>query len=94
MDKKWIVNIDLDCFSLVWEDFIFPWPKEVFEKKYKQICQGVYMQNWSGERFVEFLMKKAGILLIAREPVHCGGKDKCQEILNRVNKFLFKNQLL
>ena len=27
------LTYDLDCFAIYWDDFVFPWPDEVFEQR-------------------------------------------------------------
>ncbi|MCD4783831.1 MAG: hypothetical protein K8T10_08410 [Candidatus Eremiobacteraeota bacterium] len=91
--RKILLDFDLDCFAMYWSDFRFPWPDEVFEKRFYEPSNYSTTQGWTGKMFLEGLMKYAGLITIAMEPDYCGGKKKSEEILKKVNHFLFDNNL-
>lgn len=88
-----LLSIDLDAFVMEWEEFTFPWPDEIFHKRFLTPSRYELTFGWSGRRFFDELVQRAGIIAIAREPKHCGGTEKMLEIWNKVNYFLFDDRL-
>jgi len=88
-----LLDFDLDCFVIRWNRFHtynFPWPDEVFEKEF---LAPTYEEGWSGKTFVANLIARAGLVTIAREPGFCGGEEKCNAVLAKVNRYLFDEKL-
>lgn len=83
--------IDLDCFIINYKDETFPWPDELFEKKFLEHKGNL---NWSGQKFMQELHKKLGVITIAKEPDYCGDTRNVNLVLNKVSKFIFNNGLL
>jgi len=50
--------------------------------------------GWTGKDFVDGLVKRAALLTIAREPYCCGDDTKANQVLGKVNHFLFDDELL
>jgi len=88
-----IVDFDLDCFAIYWDDFVFPWPDEVFEKRFNKRSEYRTTVGLSGQDFMSGLMAGAGIITIAREPTCCGGEDKTARIFEKLNDYVFNSQL-
>jgi len=93
-ERKILLDLDLDFFIVRWKGcYKFPWPDEVFKKEF--LVQSTYQETkgWTGKDFVDGLVKMAALLTIAREPDCCGGKIKANEVLGKVNHFLFDSKL-
>lgn len=88
-----ILDIDLDSFCIHWEEFIIPFPEEVFDRYYYVPSTYRTTKGWSGKRFFDKLIERAAFISIALEPNCCGGREKSIEVLNRINKMLFDNKL-
>ena len=89
-----IVDFDLDCFAIEWNDFVLPWPDEVFEEWFCKRSEYRTTVGISGQGFVAGLMKGAGIITIAREPTCCGGEIKTAEIFGKLNHYVFGGDLI
>ncbi len=94
-ERKILLDLDLDFFIVKWKScYRFPWPDEVFKKEF--LVQSKYQttMGWTGKKFVGSLVKMAALLTIAREPYCCGDDTKANQVLSKVNHFLFDNKLL
>lgn len=91
-ERQILLDIDLDYFVIQWSDFLFPWPDEVFEKKFCEPSDYWSTQGWTGKMFFDGLVNKAGLITIAQEPNACGGDEKVDEIFSKVNRYFFDNQ--
>ena len=94
-ERKILLDLDLDCFIVRWKGcYRFPWPDEVFKKEF--LVQSKYQTTlgWTGKDFVDGLVKRAALLTIAREPYCCGDDTKANQVLGKVNHFLFDDELL
>lgn len=93
-ERKILLDLDLDFFIVKWKGcYRFPWPDEVFENEFLEQSTYQTTKGWTGKNFVDGLVKTAALLTIAREPSCCGGKIKANEVLGKVNHFLFDNKL-
>jgi hypothetical protein len=93
-ERKILLDLDLDFFIVKWKGcYRFPWPDEVFKKEF--LVQSKYQTTlgWTGKDFVDGLVKMAALLTIARESYCCGGKIKANEVLGKVNHFLFDDEI-
>jgi len=93
-ERKILLDLDLDFFIVRWKGcYRFPWPDEVFKKEF--LVQSKYQSGslWTGKDFLDGLMNKAALITIAKEPHFCGGKIKANQVLGKVNHFLFDNKL-
>jgi hypothetical protein len=90
---KILLDFDLDCFAVRWRDYLFPWPDEVFEREFLEPSGYWTVEGRTGQDFVHGLISKAGLVTIAREPNHCGGDEKADEILRKLNRYVFDGQL-
>jgi len=91
--KKILLDFDLDCFMVHWRGYKFPWPDEIFEKEFLAPLNHRPTSGWTGKGFLNGLMNKAALVTIAREPNFCDGEKKANEILGKVNHFLFDDKL-
>jgi len=92
--RKILLDIDIDYFIVRWRGYHFPWPNEVFEKDFLSLSEHQSGSLWTGKDFLDGLMNKAALITIAKEPNFCGGKVKANQVLGKVNRFLFDNKLL
>ena len=91
--EKLVIDIDLDCFTIYWGDYIFPWIEEVYIDRYKREKSSNVPKLWCGFKFFQGLINQSGLITIAREKSFCGGNKKANIILNDINKYLFDNKL-
>jgi len=90
---KILLDFDLDCFAVTWRDYVFPWPDEVFETEFLSPSNYWTVDGMTGADFVRGLVKKAGVITIAREPRCCGDDKKSDIILQKLNEYAFKGGL-
>jgi len=93
-ERKILLDFDLDCFVVRWKGcYRFPWPDEVFKKEF--LLQSKYQTTlgWTGKDFLNGLLNKAALLTIAKEPKFCGGDTNANQVLSKVNHFLFDDKL-
>lgn len=91
--KKILLDFDLDCFVIRWKGYLFPWRDEVFEKEFLTPSKHFSTKEWTGKRFLDALVNRAALLTIARESEYCGGNKKADQILSKINHFLFDGKL-
>jgi len=91
--KKILLDFDLDCFVINWRDYLFPWPDEVFEKEFFTPSTHWSTEGWTGKKLLDELVSRAALLTIARESKSCGNGEKADQILGKVNHFLFDDKL-
>ncbi len=65
----------------------------MWEKKFVAPSDYPTTLGWSGRTFAGALLKRIGLLAIAREPKHCGGQTKMQQILRALDSFVFDGQV-
>jgi hypothetical protein len=83
----------LDAFAVNWKDFVFPWPDEVFDRRFLREADYDATRGWSGKKWLDHFLDGCGLLTIAREPGCCDGEEKTEEIFKRVNRHIFDNGL-
>lgn len=88
-----LVSLDLDAFVMPWEDFTFAWRTEVWASRFLDSSTYGTASGWSGKRFTQALLKRAGMLTIAREPKHCGEEVEMQQVFDDLNRFVFDGAL-
>ena len=91
--KRILLDFDLDCFVINWEEFAVPWLDEVFEKRFFTFSDYFTTYGWTGKRFLDDLVNRADLITIAREPNYCGGEEKADVILLKMNHYLFDDNL-
>lgn len=93
-ERKILLDLDLDCFIVRWKGcYRFPWPDEVFKKEFRVQSKHQTTLGWTGKDFVDGLVNRAALLTIAREPDCCGNNKKANQVLGKVNYYLFDNKL-
>lgn len=88
-----LLDFDLDCFTLTWRGYVLPWPDEVFRKEFTEPSQQWGTIGLTGKDFIVGLLRKAGVVTIAREPVCCGGMDKAIQVLASLDRYLLDGVL-
>ncbi len=92
-----LLDIDLDYFAVSWEDYLFPWPEEVFQREFMTPSEQPSTQGRTTRDFFMGLLDRASLLTISTEPRHCGDGDhegpKVESILRRMNEYAFEGRL-
>jgi hypothetical protein len=91
---KILLDFDLDCFSVNWGDYTFAWPDEIFAKEFTVHSDYRSTGHWTGASFVQALVRRAGMVTFATEPDYCGGSLDVRRIKERLNRFVFDNELI
>lgn len=92
-DGSMVLNFDLDCFTIHYDEFLFPWNDEIWQQRFMKESNESNTIGWSGVKFINELAAKAGVIAIAREPDYCGGEENMQQIYSDVNQRLFDNRI-
>ncbi|MFC1475737.1 hypothetical protein ACFLQW_01890 [Candidatus Zixiibacteriota bacterium] len=90
---KWL-NFDLDCFVIRWKEYHFVWPDEVFEREFNSISSYWSTRDQSGKSFLTGIINNAGLISMAREPGCCGSEENSDEVLGKLNRFIFDQKLV
>ena len=92
-EMRCVLNIDLDCFVVRWQEFCWPWPEEVWEKRFYAAADYVRDQRLSTSTVLQDLLKHTALITIAREPIYTGGREKGRLIEEQLRRFLFEGDL-
>ena len=87
------LSIDLDCFTAQWRGYNFPWPDEIFETEFLQPSTYDLTRGWTGKRFLNALIQRAGLVTFAREGECTAGPAKGRHILRSLNQYVFSDRL-
>ena len=88
-----VLSIDLDCFVASWRGYKFPWPDEIFESEFQEPSKYSSTIGWTGKRFLNALIQRAGLITFAREKECTGGAKKARQILQKLNHFVLDERL-
>jgi hypothetical protein len=91
--ERFALDFDLDCFSIDWKGYGFPWPGEVWDDEFQKLSEDLRSKGWNGAGWIEQLSAAAGIVTFATEPECCGGRMKADAIWNCINAHLFGGRL-
>lgn len=80
-----ILDFDLDFFTISLDDDLIAWPSKIWQKKF-----GYYSK---GKLFIDSLINKAEVITICREPDYCGSIGESNKILEMLDTYFFKHQL-
>jgi hypothetical protein len=85
--SPFILDFDLDFFTLNTDEGIIAWPLSIWKKHYGQFSME--------RRFIEDLMKKAEVITICREPDYCGnpGIGGANYNLQNLDRFFLNGDL-
>jgi hypothetical protein len=86
-DEKILLDFDLDCFTHTLRSCLLPWQDELWTNVFEKSGYGL-VSDWNGQRMLEHLIKKAGIVTIATEPDCCGSDENMQECYRQLRKRL------
>jgi hypothetical protein len=89
-----LFSADLGCFAVKWRGYTFPWPEAVFKGEFDTPSQDHRVKGMTGRDLVAELLARAGLIAIAREPNQCGGDANAQEIMEKVDHYLFGDTLM
>lgn len=95
-NDPFLLDIDLDCFSMHCRGYSFCWPDKVFWKELGDPIDSAPppFEGWTGAKFIQHLLGHAGLLTIARESKWCGGESDCETIVARLNEIVFETPFL
>jgi hypothetical protein len=91
--NKFILDIDLDCFSINILEKTIAIPNEVIIPKLTEISKPNYHYYYNSQDFIKELIQKAEIATICYENGFCGGIRKSQQIFSMVDRVLFDGEL-
>lgn len=80
-----ILDFDLDCFSVDIKGHQMAWPEKIFREEFFDSPQ---VRNVMIE-----LIKRATFITISREPGCCGGYGECHKILEMIDRYFFNGVL-
>jgi hypothetical protein len=92
-DESVLLTIDLDAFVVDWEGFVFPWPEEVWRRRFETASTHWTTAGLTGTSFMKQVLDRTGLLAVAREPIHCGGENKMRIVFDDLNDFVFDGKL-
>jgi len=92
--KTYWLNIDLDCFVMDWDNYLFPWEDIVFRDRFIKDNSYGAASGWTGQRFVQSILERSNLLTIATEPKCCGGFEKAEVIQKRILRYMFNSKLI
>ena len=92
--ERVLLDFDLDTFMMVWRGHYFSWADKVFVKELLEESHYITTKGWTGQKFIQGLIDKAGLITIARETEMCNGEGVIMdEILERLNRYVFDSRL-
>ncbi len=92
-ERRYVLDFDLDLFVIRYLDYEWPWCSEVFKGEFLKESVNHWVLGWSGKKLIEEILKRSGLVTISREPDWCGGDEKAEIILRRLNKYLLGGRL-
>lgn len=84
-----VLDIDLDFFTIAWEKYTLPFPEEVYAGEFSRPLQSDDYGDYRAVDFMNALARGAGIVTVACEPDFCDGEGKARRILGDVDRLLF-----
>lgn len=85
-----LLDIDLDCFAYAYRERVLAWDAAIFENEFEADYSG---NGWTGQRFFEALVERAGLITVCREAGCCGGEDNADLIWALAAEHLFEGKL-
>ena len=80
-----ILDFDLDCFSVDIKGHQMAWPEKIFREE--------FIDSLQVRCVMKELIKRATFITISREPGCCGGYGECHKILELLDKYFFEGTL-
>lgn len=91
--KKFVFDIDLDCFSTRILDKTIALPEEIIIPKLTEFSNPSHHCYQSSQKFMKDLIRHSEIATICFENGFCGGIRQAYKIFNMVDEVLFDNKL-
>lgn len=91
--RKFIFDIDLDCFTTRILDKTIAIPEEIIIEKLTEQSRKSYHYYYSSQQFIKQLIRDAEMVTICYENGCCGGIRESQKIFNLVDHLLFDNEI-
>lgn len=86
-----LLDIDLDCFAYAYRERVLPWDADIFVNEFAVDYSGG--SGWSGQRFFDELVQRAGLITVCREAGCCGGEDNADQIWALAAHHLFGGRI-
>lgn len=83
--SPFILDFDLDFFTLYTNEGTIPWPLRIWEKHFSNISPGAH--------FMRSMIQKAMVVTICREPDFCDGIGGSNYNLQNLDNYFFEGQL-
>ena len=80
-----VLDFDLDFFTLNTNEGVLAWPQQIWEKHFDSLS--------SGTRMMRDLINKAMVITICREPDYCGSIAGSHYSLQNLDNYFFEGQL-
>lgn len=91
--RKFVFDIDLDCFSTRIMDKTIAIPEEIIIEKLTEQNRPSYHYYYSSQQFMKQLIRDAEMVTICYENGCCGGIREAQKNFNMVDSVLFDNEI-
>lgn len=96
MERKtggFVLDIDLDFFTISWETYTIPFPEEVYRGEFFEPRESPNHAEYPPVTLIRALSGAAGVITVACEPDFCGGERNARRILEDVNRYIFESAL-
>ena len=91
--RKFVFDIDLDCFSTRIMDKTIAIPEEIIIERLTEYNHASYHYYASSQQFMKQLIRDAEMVTMCYENGCCGGIREAHKIFNMVDYVLFENQI-
>ena len=91
--RKFVFDIDLDCFSTRIMDKTIAIPEEIIIEKLTEYSNPSFHHYYNSQQFMKRLIKDAEMVTICYENGSCGGIRESHKIFNMVDEVLFDNEI-
>ncbi len=88
-----LLDFDLDYFTFYCSRGHYIWDERFYHDEFDVISNYHTTAGWSGKKFLNKLIQRAPFITIAREPTFCGGKEKTDNILNKLSEKFFNGRI-
>ncbi len=85
----YLLDFDLDYWTISWDTYTFPFPEAVFEGEFTAACQSPYAPSFPVSRFFGDLIRGTPLVTVAMEPDFCGGVENARATLAALNRYFF-----
>lgn len=88
-----LLDFDLDYFTFNWRGRNYSWQDDFYGIEFDTQSSYETTEGWSGEKFLNKLIKRAPFVTIAKESGCCGGKQESASVLENLNNKLFSGAI-